>query len=148
MLETNSRDEIHVLDTTSGDGTVIEGNVVYFKDSHYDDCIKLLKAGKLYKYCTVEKDKNLVGYNIKITYCPAYAMQLIANLASSPEGYGEFDWLGVDLKGKYATARRDFVLASGKVPAVGGLPGGMECPHMPATYYMITRQTPYSSFGK
>ncbi|MDO4413568.1 MAG: S-layer homology domain-containing protein [Erysipelotrichaceae bacterium] len=146
----DSRNKIHILDTTSGDGEVIEGSVVYFDDSHYYDCLRLLHGGKLYKYCHIKKDVNFwtwPGYNIKITYAPAYAMQIVANLASSPEGYGQMDWMGVDLKGKYSAARRDFALASGKIPMVGWIPGGMESPHVPATYYMITKLTDYSSYN-
>lgn len=147
----DSRNKIYDLDTTSGDGTVIEGSVVYYNDSHYNDTIKLLKAGKLKKFCEIKKESNLfgvLGYKIKITYCPAYVMQIVANLAGAVEGYDKMEWIGVDLKGKYSTARRDFALASGKIPAVGGVTGGMESPHMPATYYMITKLTDYGSYSK
>ena len=146
----SSRSLIHILDRTSGDGEVIDGGLVYYNDSHYNDFVSLLRGGKLKKYCEVRKDSNLfgvLGYKIKVTYCPAYAMQIIANLASSPEGYDMMDWMGVDLKGQYSTARRDFAIASGKIPVVGSIPGGMECPHIPATYYMITRLTDYGSYN-
>lgn len=155
-----NREDIYVLDTKSGDGVVIDGSLVYFNDSHYNDFCKMLDAGKLDRFCKVEKNVDLwtwPGYNIKVTYCPAYAMQIIADLAiaenqyktvDSLKGYEMLDWLSIDLKGKYSTARRDFVLASGKVPVIGGIPGGMECPHMPATYYMITRYTEYSDYNQ
>lgn len=155
-----NREDIYVMDTTSGDGVVTDGSLVYFDDSHYTDFCKLLDAGKLTKFCKVEKHTDLwtwPGYNIKVTYCPAYAMQVIADLAIAKEqykivdslkGYEQLDWISIDLKGKYATARRDFILASGKIPFIGGVPGGMECPHMPATYYMITRYTAYSDYNQ
>jgi hypothetical protein len=58
------------------------------------------------------------------------------------------DWLGLDLKGKYANVRQQFALASGQIQVAGVGPGGMEHPHMPGTYYMIVAGTPYEDFRK
>ncbi len=142
----NNRSELYRLDTTSGDGVVIDGSLIHYDDSKFTKYTDLQKKGKLDKFCKTEKNKLIKGYNIKVTYCPAYLMQIIANLAGAPSGTSMVDWIGIDLKGKYSAARRDFALASGKIPVVGAIPGGMECPHMPATYYMMTSQTPYSSY--
>ena len=95
----------------------------------------------------MSKNNQLIGYTISITYSPAYAAQNIANLAGDISGYDKFDWIGVDLKGKYSTARRDFALASGFIPVVGSATGGMECPHMPATYYLISKNTSYTKYN-
>lgn len=135
----NGRSDFYVLDTTSGDGTVTDWEM-------FTDIEALLKDGKLDKYCTYEI--GFAGLSADITYCPAYAAQNIANLAGSIPGYDIFDWLGVDLKGKYSTARRTFALASGKIQIAGIGPGGMECPHMPGTYYLITVNTSYNGYEK
>ena len=148
---TNGRSDFYILDTTSGDGRVMEG-AVNFGDT-IDNLIKLLKTGKMYRFCEIEKVDLWVGYNIYVTNSPAYVAQNIANLASCGDiekryGYPVMEWIGIDLKGKYSTARQQFALASGQI-AVGGVgPGGMECPHMPGSYYLIAYGTPYDGYVK
>lgn len=132
--------------TTSGDGVVTEG-ILHLTDSAYTGMDTLLTDGKMKKFCRMSKNNQLIGYTISITYSPAYAAQNIANLAGSVEGYNVFHWLGVDLKGVYSTARRNFVLASGKMQGGDIGPGGMECPHMPGTYYLIAKNTSYSGYN-
>ena len=133
----NTREDFYILDTVSGDGKVSEG----IFDS-YEDMEKILKKGKMLKYCLLEKGLMLVN----ITYCPAYVAQNIANLAGNVDGYSQLDWIGIDLKGRYSEARRNFILASGYLPIAGSLTGGMEHPHMPCTYYLITNNTVYEKY--
>lgn len=142
----DSREDFYILDTTSGDGVVTEG-ILHLTDSAYTGMDTLLTDGKMKKFCRMSKNNQLIGYTISITYSPAYAAQNIANLAGPVERYNVFDWLGVDLKGVYSTARRNFVLASGKIQYEGIGPGGMECPHMPGTYYLIAKNTSYSGYN-
>ena len=141
----DDREDFYILDTMSGDGTITEGGF-HVSDDAYNDLVSMLEAGKMEKFCELKKNKQLVGYTIEITYCPAYVAQNIANLAGDVEGYDIFDWIGVDLKGKYSTARRDFALASGLIPVVGSVPGGMTCPHIPGAYYLIANNTPYEKY--
>lgn len=142
----NKRADFYILDTTSGDGEVLEG-LLHVTDSAYNDMDTMLTVGKMKKYCKLNKNQQLVGYTISVIYSPAYVAQNIANLAGDISGYDKFDWIGIDLKGKYSTARRDFALASGFIPVVGSATGGMECPHMPATYYLISRNTSYTKYN-
>lgn len=144
---TSNREDYYVLDYLSGDGNVMEGGV-HFWESAFDDFVELIEIGKLDKYCSITKTEHLVGYTISVTYCPAYAAQIIANLAAKDDikekyEYGIKDWLSIDLKGKYSKARTIFAEASGKIPVIGATVGGMECPHMPGTYYLITKNTEY-----
>lgn len=140
---TGSRKSYYTLDYSSGDGQVLEG-VRHVSDDFYQEFKDMLKAGKMLQYCKLKKDDKLIGYELQVTYCAAYAAQDLANLAASNEikvrtGYGKSDWLGIDLKGKYSKARRTFVQA---------FLGGMECPHTPDTYYLITTNTSYGSYKK
>ena len=64
------------------------------------------------------------------------------------KGYGITDWIGIDLKGEYSEARTNFAKGSGKIRVLGAGPGGMECPHMPGTYYLIASETSYQNFTK
>lgn len=149
---TDNRETYYVLDTTSGDGVIMEG-LLYFFEYDYTNLVDMLTAGKMYKFCTVTRYSQLVGFTMDICYCPAYAAQNVANLAACGDieakyGYTVTDWLGLDLKGKYSTVRQEFALASGKIQVAGVGPGGMEHPHMPGTYYMIVAATPYEDFGK
>lgn len=129
------------------EGTIQEGGI-YFKDDAYDKFTQMIKDGKMAKYCRVKKDNGLIGsYTIKVTYCPAYVGQIIANLAGPVDGYATEDWIGVDLKGKYFDAILQFALASGKISVKGVGPGGMDCPHMPGTYYLVSRNTDYGEYN-
>lgn len=149
----NAREDLYVLDTISGDGVVLEGTL-HVSDSAYTDQVNLLRDLNMDKYCTIEKIPVLLGsYTIKITYCPAYVMQSIANIASSGDieetyGYGTMDLIGIDLKGKYREARWQFILGSGEMPLCGDLQvGGMEHPHMPVSYYLICNNTSYTEYS-
>ena len=147
----NGRSDFYILDTTSGDGRVMEGTV-NFGDT-FDNLIKLLKTGKMYRFCEVEKADLWVGYNIYVTNSPAYVGQNVANLASCGDiekryGYNVMEWIGIDLKGRYSDARYQFALASGQISVGGVGPGGMEHPHIPASYYLICGGTPYEAYGK
>lgn len=149
---TTDRDSFYVLDKTSGDGIVME-ELLHFSDNDYTNLVKMLTAGKMYKFCTVTKYKQIIGYTMDVCYSPAYVGQNVANLASCDDiqkthGYIVTDWIGIDLKGKYSTARQQFALASGKIQVAGVGPGGMEHPHMPGTYYLITAGTPYENYQK
>lgn len=153
---TSGRDSYYVLDTKSGDGVVMDGFVRY-GDSDVE-FKAMLDAGKLintpHDYSDVKKNQLVVGYTLEVTYCPAYAAQLVSNLASADEinerypDYGLFTWLGVDLKGVYSNARKQFAIASGKVSVAGVGPGGMECPHIPGSYYLISTNTAYDNYAK
>ena len=57
-------------------------------------------------------------------------MQTLANMTTK---IGPND-LGRDVAGKYATAKTNFVKASGAIPGTGG---GMQDTHEPVTYYVI-----------
>ena len=149
---TADRDSFYVLDKTSGDGIVME-ELLHFSDNDYTNLVKLLTVGKMYKFCTVTKYPQIIGYTIDVCYSPAYVGQNVANLASCGDiqnkyGYTVMDWLGLDLKGKYSNARQQFALASGQIQVAGVGPGGMEHPHMPGTYYLITAGTPYEDYQK
>ena len=149
---TADRDSFYVLDKTSGDGIVME-ELLHFSDNDYTNLVKMLTVGKLYKYCTVTKYPQIIGYTMDVCYSPAYVGQNVANLAACGDieknnGYTVMDWLGLDLKGRYATARQQFALASGQIQVAGVGPGGMEHPHMPGTYYLITAGTPYEYYQK
>ena len=149
---TADRNSYYVLDTTSGDGVVMEG-LLYFFDYDYTNLVDFLTAGKMYKFCTITKYPQILGYTMDVCYSPAYAAQNVANLAACGDiqnkyGYTVMDWLGVDLKGKYSTVRQQFALASGQIQVAGVGPGGMEHPHMPGTYYLITAGTPYEDYQK
>lgn len=149
---TKDRSTYYVLDTTSGDGIVME-ELLHFSDNDYTNLVKMLTAGKMYRFCTVTKYPQLLGYTMDVCYSPAYAAQNAANLAAcgdiqNKHGYTVMDWLGIDLKGRYATVRQQFALSSGQIQVGGVGPGGMEHPHMPGTYYLIAAATPYEDYQK
>ena len=89
-----------------------------------------LQSRKLLKYCVVYIVDDLIGWHVEINHTPAYFMQVLSNLTT-----GDTDeLLGEKLSGKYNDAKLSFIASSGKV-----LVGGMEHPHMQATYYLIAR---------
>ncbi len=147
---TADRDSFYVLDKTSGDGIVME-ELLHFSNNDYTNLVKMLTVGKMYKYCTVTKYPQIIGYTMDVCYSPAYVGQNVANLAACGDieknhGYTVMDWLGLDLNGRYSTVRQQFALASGQIQVAGIGPGGMEHPHMPGTYYLITAGTPYEYY--
>ena len=95
----------------------------------------------MFDFFTIEKDSGILVsfYRAKINYCPAYAMQTFANMASEvgPK-------TGRNLSGKYNSAKWSFIGSSGEIkikekPIIGekAIVGGMTHPHMPITYYLI-----------
>lgn len=145
---TKNRKTYYELDDSSGDGQVLEG-MLHTSDEFYNDFEKMLTAGKMLPYCELETKDKLIGYELQVTYCAAYAAQNLANLAAANEikvrtKYGVWDWINIDLKGKYSKARSTFVKASGELKIMGG----MECPHTPDTYYLITTNTSYDDYEK
>jgi hypothetical protein len=127
--------------------------LLHLSDNDYTNLVKLLTVGKMFKFCTVSTYEQFFGYTMDVCYSPAYVGQNVANLASCGDiqnkyGYTVMDWLGLDLKGKYSNARQQFALASGQIQVAGIGPGGMEHPHMPGTYYLITAGTPYEDYQK
>ena len=149
---TKDRNTYYVLDTTSGDGIVME-ELLHFSKNDYTNLVNMLTVGKMYKFCTVTKYSQIIGYTMDVCYSAAYAAQNAANLAAcgdiqNKHGYTVMDWLGIDLKGRYATVRQQFALSSGQIQVGGVGPGGMEHPHMPGTYYLIAAATPYEDYQK
>ena len=97
----------------------------------YNELVKTLENEKLLKFCKVNivTGGRVWKYRVEINYCPAYFMQILSNMTT---GVGPL--LGQDLTGKYNDAKLSFVASSGKVVI-----GGMEHPHMQATYYLIVK---------
>ncbi len=126
----DNREKLYVMDTSS-DGTVYESNVPHAtRTNAYKELstlAKTLKTEKLYKFCDLEVVYDSLFFFVAVNYCPAYFLQILANMTTSVG-----PTLGRDVKGKYATAKASFVASSGKVVL-----GGMTHPHMPQTYYLI-----------
>lgn len=127
----NSREELYIIDTSS-DGKVNQTNIYYDEYEYAEWEIPILEYNltkyKLNKFCNTSIQKDWMGrYYVEVNYCPAYLMQNLANMTT-----GDGPLLGYDVKGKYAEAKRCFVLSSGKAVL-----GGMEHPHTPITYYLI-----------
>lgn len=128
----SNRDEVYILDTSS-DGKVNEGNKYHTTYNGANKRLNELEAifenEKLLRFCNLEVVGGgfLNPYHVEVTYCPAYLMQMLANMSTSvgPK-------LGHDTKGKYADAKGSFVASSGKVVV-----GGMTHPHEKITYYLI-----------
>ncbi|MGL5440534.1 MAG: lipase family protein [Filifactoraceae bacterium] len=130
----NNREELYVMDS-SNDGRAIENE---YRSTNYKDAIASIKkckedleAEKLLRFSKVEIEKDsgtlVSSYRAKVNYCPAYAMQTLANMASNVGPV-----TGRSLSGKYNSAKVSFIKSSGKL----GI-GGMTHPHMPITYYLI-----------
>ena len=143
------------IDEQSGDGKVLEGGL--HRKEKCDEFVTMLKDLKLWEFC----ECSIEGYGlytITVKYCPAYAARLSALLAATDDiknhwqefgyagGYDTADLLGIDLKGKYSSARTSFVLGSGQIPGIGSMTGGMACPHIPGSYYLISHNTEYSDY--
>ncbi|MBR4204417.1 MAG: VWA domain-containing protein [Clostridia bacterium] len=149
------RSDFYVIDEQSGDGKVLEGGL--HRKEKCDEFVTMLKDLKLWEFC----ECSIEGYGlytITVKYCPAYAARLSALLAATDDiknhwqefgyagGYDTADLLGIDLKGKYSSARTSFVLGSGQIPGIGSMTGGMACPHIPGSYYLISHNTEYSDY--
>ena len=126
-----TREELYILDS-SEDGKVYENNIGHVTrkgaEEELEELEETLKEEKLDKYCELKVvDIGGILWYVEVNYCPAYLMQSLANMTT-----GVGPTLGHDVKGIYADAKSSFVASSGKL----GI-GGMEHPHMPATYYLI-----------
>ncbi len=131
----SSRSQLYTFNSSDSDAKIWEDDLGHItKKGAKEELSELaatLKNEKLYKYCRL----SIVGswiYHVEVFYCPAYLLQVLANMTT---GVGPM--LGRDTAGKYATAKTYFVAASGKVPLVGWTTGGMQDTHEPVTYYLI-----------
>ena len=131
-----TREDLYKLDTTSAGKFYYAGNLglgYSEKDANtqYNTLTTALKNEKLLKFCSVKivTGGRVWKYRVEVNYCPAYFMQMLANMTT---GVGPL--LGRDLTGKYNDAKLSFVASSGKVVI-----GGMEHPHMQPTYYLIVK---------
>ncbi len=126
----DTREQLYKLDT-SEDGTVYENDIGHLtKGGAEKELVELraaLEEERLAKFCTLKVVGSLAWWHVEVNYCPAYFMQIIANMATSTGPL-----LGRDVKGKYATAKTSFVASSGVV-----IVGGLTHPHMQPTYYLI-----------
>lgn len=130
----SNRNELYILDSSS-DGKVWENNLGHTTyagaERELQKLTDTLKNEKLLRFCKL----SIVGggflqpYHVEINYCPAYFMQMLANMASDPT-VGPMT--GHDVKGKYAKAKASFIASSGAVVI-----GGMTHPHLTITYYLI-----------
>jgi hypothetical protein len=122
-----TRDDLYVLDT-SADGVVNIGNTFHTTLSGAQNRKEALAAElegvKLLRYVRLDVVDGLVKH-VNTTYCPAYLMQNLANMASSTGPL-----TGYDVKGRYATAKTNFVTC---------FLSGMTHPHEQVTYYLIAR---------
>ena len=130
------REDLYKIDTTSAGKFYHAGNLglgYSYNDAQtkYNELVKTLENEKLLKFCKVNivTGGRVWKYRVEINYCPAYFMQILSNMTT---GVGPL--LGQDLTGKYNDAKLSFVASSGKVVI-----GGMEHPHMQATYYLIVK---------
>ena len=129
-----TRADLYKLDTSSDGKFYYAGNLSLGyseKDAQkqYNTLTTDLKNQNLLKFCKVSivEGGKVWKYRVEVNYCPAYFMQMLANMTT---GVGPL--LGQDLTGKYNDAKLSFIASSGKVVV-----GGMEHPHMQPTYYLI-----------
>jgi hypothetical protein len=121
----SKREDLYVLDK-SADGIVNIDNAFYFTmegaEKRVVEVRGIMDAAKLGRFCNVYAKDGFLKQAL-VNYCPAYLMQNLANMAS---GVGPLT--GYDTKGKYATAKGQFVSC---------FIDGMTHPHMQPTYYLI-----------
>ena len=129
-----NREQIYFFNDSDEDARVWEnnrGHITYEgAEVELDELSKALKKEKLRKYCKLDITVDTFACHVEVFYCPAYLMQTLANMTTK---IGPND-LGRDVAGKYATAKTNFVKASGAIPGTGG---GMQDTHEPVTYYVI-----------
>lgn len=135
----NSREDLYVIDD-SNDAKVWENDFGHMSlKGAKEELAQLtmdLEKEKLLKFCRLSiVDKKARPYYVEVNYCPAYVMQMLANMTT---GVGPL--LGRDTAGRYYKAKASFVLSSGKLTIKGIGPGGMTDPHLPITYYFIAWQ--------
>ena len=136
----NDRNEVYNIDHS------IEGNVWAndlgnptreYAEAELTRVTNEFRNEKLLKFCNLSIVDSLLltPYYVKITYSPAYLMQMLANMATSVG-----PMLGHNMTGKYEWAKTSFALSSGKIKKGIidlSIIGGMTDPHMPITYYLI-----------
>ena len=128
------REDLYKLDKTSHGKITYTGllGLKYNKKdatAKYNELATKLKNEKLTNLCTLSIVQSGTKYYVEIVYCPAFFMQMLANMTT-----GVGDLLGYTLGTKYNDAKLSFIASSGKVGV-----GGMEHPHMQPTYYLIVR---------
>ena len=128
------REDLYKLDTTSHGKMTYTGlfGLKYNKKdatAKYNELNTKLKNEKLSQFCKVSIMQSGTKYYVEVNYCPAFFMQMLANMTT-----GVGDLLGYTLGTKYNDAKLSFVASSGKVVV-----GGMEHPHMQPTYYLIAQ---------
>ena len=127
-----SRNGIYVPDGST-DGRVVENNFGHLSregaENELAELAVKLRSAKLLRFCKLDIiERNFPKFKVEINYCPAYLMQMLANMATN------VGWpLGRDLSGIYNAAKMSFVASSGKLVVIGG----MTHPHLPVTYYLI-----------
>ena len=87
---------------------------------------------------------NVAPPHVEFNYCPAYLMQILANMTTKKktEINDHSNVLGRDVKGKYADAKESFIISSGEIPGFKQLKiGGLADPHLQITYYLIAYNT-------
>lgn len=126
----SNRNELYILDNTD-DGTVWENNIGHITragaESELAELTNALRTEKLLKYCNLKVVGGGISYHVAVNYCPAYLMQMLANMTTKIG-----PTLGRDTTGVYASAKASFAFSSGKIGF-----GGMTHPHLPITYYLI-----------
>ncbi|MBD5089968.1 MAG: VWA domain-containing protein [Clostridiales bacterium] len=137
----NNRKQLYIYDSSKEgkvnvDNTLYPGKATVKKGKN--GLINRLKKAKLEHFCKFNILKSQGRYYIETTYCPAYLMQNLANMAS-----GVGPTTGYRTNGKYDEAKKSFILSSGKVWENCPV-GGMTHPHMQPTYYLIA----YNNFKK
>lgn len=128
------REDLYKLDTTSHGKMTYTGlfGLKYNKKdatAKYNELNTKFKNEKLSQFCKVSIMQSGTKYYVEVNYCPAFFMQMLANMTT-----GVGDLLGYTLGTKYNDAKLSFVASSGKVVV-----GGMEHPHMQPTYYLIAQ---------
>ncbi len=122
------REDLYVLDTSS-DGIVNIGNKYHTTttgaENRKTELAAELESVKLLRFVQLDVRETMGIKRVDVTYCPAYLMQNLANMASS---VGPLT--GYDMKGKYATAKANFVTC---------FISGMTHPHEQVTYYLMAR---------
>lgn len=123
-----TRKDLYVLDTST-DGIVNIGNKYHTTangaEKRKAELAAELEGVKLLRYVRLDIRESFGIKRVDVTYCPAYLMQNLANMASSTGPL-----TGYDVKGKYATAKSNFVTC---------FISGMTHPHEQVTYYLIAR---------
>jgi hypothetical protein len=124
----SNRNDLYILDTST-DGVVNIGNTFHTTangaQKRKTELSAELEGVKLLRFVRLDIRETMGIKRVDTTYCPAYLMQNLANMASSTGPL-----TGYDVKGKYATAKSNFVTC---------FLSGMTHPHEQVTYYLMAR---------